>query len=221
MPTLKIKPSINRTAPTQKTQGRKPTRRGGKTRHEVLEAAITCISNEGYASASISRIAELAEVTWGVMQYHFGDKEGLMDAVLEFSMSQTENQFNDLYNSVLLLDSMEKKLHIAVNEGWEIFTGSYAKAATEVVINNRRDLHNNPEKEQYLTALDHRLNNLGKKIMFAVTNNKRTANPLSLVYLTTLKGFELNGMQNTEKHKDTKTRQALVSMLQAYVKENS
>ena len=220
MSPLKIKPSIDRKPPTQKTQGRKPSHRGGKTRHEVLEAAIACISNEGYASASIARISELAEVTWGVMQYHFGGKEGLMDAVLEFSMHETEKQFNDLYNSILLLDSMEKKLDMAVNGGWDIFTGSYAKAATELVINNRRDLHNNPEKAQYLISLNHQLNNLGEKIMLAATNNNPKAKPLSLVYLTTLKGFELNDMQNTEKHKNTTIRQALVDMLQVYIKNS-
>jgi AcrR family transcriptional regulator len=53
------------------------------TRARVIQAAIDCIYEEGFHTAHTNRIAERAEVTWGVLQYHFGDKDGLLQAVLD------------------------------------------------------------------------------------------------------------------------------------------
>ena len=54
----------------------KPSKRE-LTRNKVIEAAIDCIYREGFHAANTNRIAEQAGVTWGVLQYHFGDKDGL------------------------------------------------------------------------------------------------------------------------------------------------
>jgi AcrR family transcriptional regulator len=53
------------------------------TRARVIQAAIDCIYREGFNAAHTNKIAEEAGVTWGVLQYHFGDKDGLMQAVLD------------------------------------------------------------------------------------------------------------------------------------------
>ena len=53
------------------------------TRARVIETAIRCIYQQGFHSAHTNKIAEQAGVTWGVLQYHFGDKDGLLQAVLD------------------------------------------------------------------------------------------------------------------------------------------
>lgn len=53
------------------------------TRQKVIDAAITCIYKEGFHAAHTNKIAETAGVSWGVLQYHFGDKDGLLQAVLD------------------------------------------------------------------------------------------------------------------------------------------
>lgn len=54
-----------------------------QTRRRVIEAAISCIYEHGFNAAHTNRIAEAAGVSWGVLQYHFGDKDGLLQAVLD------------------------------------------------------------------------------------------------------------------------------------------
>ncbi len=44
---------------------------------------MRCILDEGFEAASARHIAERAGVTWGVIQYHFGDREALMMAVVD------------------------------------------------------------------------------------------------------------------------------------------
>jgi len=54
------------------------------TREKVITAAINCIYRDGFHAAHTNRIAEEAGVSWGVLQYHFGDKDGLLQAVIDF-----------------------------------------------------------------------------------------------------------------------------------------
>jgi len=65
---------------------RERTAAGGEadTRQRVIEAAIECIIDLGfYRGSSTNEIARRAGVTWGVIQWYFGNREGLMLAVLE------------------------------------------------------------------------------------------------------------------------------------------
>jgi AcrR family transcriptional regulator len=54
------------------------------TREKVIRAAIDCIYRDGFHAAHTNRIAEEAGVSWGVLQYHFGDKDGLLQAVIDY-----------------------------------------------------------------------------------------------------------------------------------------
>jgi AcrR family transcriptional regulator len=54
------------------------------TRARVIKAAVECIIELGfYRGSSTNEIARRAGVTWGVIQWYFGNREGLMLAVLE------------------------------------------------------------------------------------------------------------------------------------------
>ena len=61
---------------------KKPNKRE-VTREKVIQAAIDCIYRDGFHAAHTNRIAEEAGVSWGVLQYHFGDKDGLLQAVID------------------------------------------------------------------------------------------------------------------------------------------
>jgi len=68
------------------TDNKKPSRKSTKrevTREKVIQAAIDCIYRDGFHAAHTNRIAEEAGVSWGVLQYHFGDKDGLLQAVID------------------------------------------------------------------------------------------------------------------------------------------
>lgn len=64
------------------TPSTKPSKRE-VTRGNVIQAAIDCIYRDGFHAAHTNRIAEEAGVSWGVLQYHFGDKDGLLQAVID------------------------------------------------------------------------------------------------------------------------------------------
>ena len=87
----------------------KPTKRE-ITRSKVIEAAIDCIYQDGFHAAHTNRIAEQAGVSWGVLQYHFGDKDGLLQAVIDHifadfteTLSRTRLEGDDLEHRVAQL----------------------------------------------------------------------------------------------------------------------
>jgi TetR/AcrR family acrAB operon transcriptional repressor len=53
------------------------------TRQRLLEAALAVFSEKGYAAATLEEIAREADLTRGAIYWHFGDKAGLYNALLE------------------------------------------------------------------------------------------------------------------------------------------
>jgi len=56
-----------------------------ETREKILNAVISLIQEGGFASASSTKIAERAGVTWGAVQHHYGAKEDMLRAILNLS----------------------------------------------------------------------------------------------------------------------------------------
>ena len=52
-------------------------------RAQIVDCAIETIAELGFARASVDQIAKRADVSKGVITYHFPNKEGIMDAVIE------------------------------------------------------------------------------------------------------------------------------------------
>lgn len=54
----------------------------GDTRGRLLDAARTCLRQDGYAGLSTRRVADLGGVPLSQIAYHFGSKQGLVLALL-------------------------------------------------------------------------------------------------------------------------------------------
>jgi AcrR family transcriptional regulator len=62
---------------------------------KVVDAAIACILEEGFYRASSNEIARRAEVTWGVIQYHFGTREALLLGVLQRAAAELQRELTE------------------------------------------------------------------------------------------------------------------------------
>ena len=70
-------------APVPTRRAKVPQERGEGTRRRILEETVACVLDEGFGAASASRVTARAGVTWGVIQYHFGGRDGLLRAVVD------------------------------------------------------------------------------------------------------------------------------------------
>src|SRR6201990_599247 len=68
--------------------------RADRTRAAVIDETGRCVLEEGCGAASANHITERAGVTWGVIQYHFGDRDGLLMAVVDQGFGQLLETLN-------------------------------------------------------------------------------------------------------------------------------
>jgi len=103
------------------------TSRSRRTSEAVLNAAVREFAENGFAGARIDRIASLANVNKTALYYHFGNKDELFAAALEFGYAQfrmREQELKGEGNSVIadlerlvgaLFDSAhENRLHASL-----------------------------------------------------------------------------------------------------------
>ena len=62
--------------------GRRPNRRGESSRKHVLDVALRQLASGGPDAVSVKMIAKEAHVTWGTVQYQFGDADGFWAATI-------------------------------------------------------------------------------------------------------------------------------------------
>jgi AcrR family transcriptional regulator len=74
-----------------------------ETRTGLLEAAVTCLRETGYARLSTRAVAERAGVPVSQIHYHFGGKDGLLLAVLGHQDRQLLARQRALYGQALPL----------------------------------------------------------------------------------------------------------------------
>lgn len=68
--------------PARRGRGRPVGDREGR-RAELLDAAMKVIAEEGFAAASLRRVAQRAGCTTGAVSYYFANKEAMMAALIE------------------------------------------------------------------------------------------------------------------------------------------
>ncbi len=62
-------------------------RSGDLSRQQLIEAAAQAIYKHGYYDATVSRIAEESGLSAGNIHYHFGGKDGLLEATMRALLS--------------------------------------------------------------------------------------------------------------------------------------
>src|SRR5688572_14448295 len=94
------------TAPRRSPTGAQP--RAERTRNAVINETVRCILDEGFAPPSVRRITDRAGVTWGVVQYHFGDLDGLLMAVVDTGFGELLAALEGLEPETARLDVQER-----------------------------------------------------------------------------------------------------------------
>lgn len=103
--------------------------RGDRTRQRLIDETVRCIREEGFSAASARHIIERAGVTWGVIQHHFGDRDGLLIAVIDDAVDR-------LIASLEALSDPDQPIDTAdlVRGAWEAFANPKAMAGLEILI---------------------------------------------------------------------------------------
>src|SRR5690625_7778871 len=101
-----------RVAPRRPAHGNQA--RAERTRALAIDETVRCVLDEGIAAASAKHIAERAGMTWGVIQYHLGDRYGMLMAVVEQGFAEKLYAQGAL-GSPVEATGTEQRSHLYVN----------------------------------------------------------------------------------------------------------
>ena len=107
-----------------------------ETRRRLLDAAVLCLIDHGYANTTTSEIAERAGLSRGAQLYHFPGKEELIAGAVEHLF---ELMFGEMKEKVSRLTNENDRRATAIDLLWEICNGRLATAWLELVVASRTD----------------------------------------------------------------------------------
>jgi AcrR family transcriptional regulator len=184
--------------------------RADRTRALVIDETIRCILEEGFAAASAKHITERAGVTWGVVQYHFGDRDGLLMAVVDQGFAELTDALSELPAAA---ENFRDRAEFIVNAAWEAFSSPTSMAALEILIATRamRDTG----ASEHLAELGTTFGKLGKHIGEGLA--ARHAAAIGNLIWATLRGLVVAALVVPEPLDTRRERRTLVEMITRYV----
>lgn len=199
--------SVVGTPPTRQTQA--PRKRGDDTRARIIDETVRCVVEEGFHAATAKHVAERAGVTWGVIQYHFGDRNGLLMAVVDEGVAR-------------LLDTLDKadvgdlplreRIEVVVDTAFECDSSPTSLAAFEI-LRATRGTHEHSAR-QHLLEINAAVNQLGRLI-----SDDPSHRGVAEVIWSALRGMVLVEMIVNSHLEWQHERQLLVDMVTRYLQD--
>ena len=195
-------------SPTRARTERQPMLKGDETRRRVIAEAAACVIEEGFAAASASRIAARAGVTWGVIQYHFGDRAGLLSAVVEAGYEQFRTTLDEVRDPDA---SLRNRVADVVDAGWRAYGSPLGRASLEILINTRSARALDPSHAAALLEQARGRNRIGE----ALLGTGDDARAVEQLLWASLRGFAMALMFTPTDHDFATERAELVDVLTA------
>ncbi len=104
--------------------------RTAATRERVVAAVVASIAEVGYRKTTAAEIARRAGVTWGAVQHHFGDKDGILAAVL----ADTFGRFAERLGGPPAGASLAARVGRFVDRAWEHFASPHYRTTFEILL---------------------------------------------------------------------------------------
>jgi len=145
------------TPPTRQTQA--PRKRGDDTRALIIDETVRCVVEEGFQAATAKHVAERAGVTWGVIQYHFGDRNGLLMAVVDEGVAGLLKSLGEADVADL---GLRERIEVVVETAFRCYSSPTSLAAFEI-LRATRGTHGDSAK-RHLMEINTAINQLGRLI---------------------------------------------------------
>lgn len=132
------------------------------TRAKVIKAAINSIYRDGFHAAHTNRIAEEAGVSWGVLQYHFGDKDGLLQAVLDHIFDDFQST---LENATLDGADLRERLNQLIDMNWKLISKKEYRVSIAILRNAGKDKDSKINGQKQVKQWASRISQLWDKLL--------------------------------------------------------
>jgi AcrR family transcriptional regulator len=201
---------MNRFAPVQRqTQAE----RRESTRTALLDAAVDCLIDEGYAAVTTRGVAERAGVSQGAQQHYFdGRVDMVVQAVGQLSQRLAEQSREQIRTSQR---DERRRMQSLLDRMWDIHTGPAFQTAADLWAAARTDLELRQPIENLGRDLDRQLAQLIAEVLptLANTDSGRT---LIDVATATARGLALRRLPGLEATVDRRWRAAKSLLMDSF-----
>ncbi|MFG2306184.1 TetR/AcrR family transcriptional regulator [Actinacidiphila glaucinigra] len=125
--------------------------RSRATRQRLLEAAVACLAERGWAGSTVAVVAERAGVSRGAAQHHFPTREDLFTGAIEFVAEQWLTALRE--HAHALPHEGVPRTHAVVGMVVELYTGPIFRAALHLWVAAANEEQLRPR----VTALESRI----------------------------------------------------------------
>ncbi len=119
-------------APRTNRKRRTHAERSAETRGRIKRAVAEAISEVGFHRTTAAEISRRSGVSWGAAQHQFGDKDGILVAVLVDSF----NRFAEGLAGVGVQGkSLDERAALFIDAAWEHFGSPHYRCTFEILLN--------------------------------------------------------------------------------------
>ncbi len=186
--------------------------RAERTRAAVIDETVRCILEEGFAPPSVRHITDRAGVTWGVVQYHFGDLDGILMAVVDQGFGELLDALAALSPEAALLEE-QQRVAFVVLAVWRAFSSATSRAALEILIATRG--MRGSAVNTHLAELTTKLTDLGRRLGEELSAPDATH--IGNLIWNTLRGIVVAQMTWPEPVDQSRDLQTLVDVVGTYI----
>jgi AcrR family transcriptional regulator len=185
----------------------KPPSKREVTRAKVIQAAIDSIYRDGFHAAHTNRIAEEAGVSWGVLQYHFGDKDGLLQAVIDHIFDDFSRTLSD---TSLDGDNLRQRVDQLIDAVWQLISKKEYRVSVAILRNAGKDQSSSIDGQRQLADWARKTSRLWERLFEGEDGEPANSDVTKRLLFATLRGMadEINPSHN-------KTRKAIAEECEA------
>ncbi|BBY44882.1 TetR family transcriptional regulator [Mycolicibacterium celeriflavum] len=187
--------------------------RAERSRRAVIDETVRYILDEGFVAPSVRRITERAGLTWGVVQYHFGDLGGLLMAVVDQGLAELTEALEGLREQTASL-AIDRRTQVVVDAMWQAFSSPTSMAALEILISTRaaRGSKVNAQLSDTMRQFTELGRHLGEDL------DAPQAMEIGNLIWATLRGIVLAQMVSPQPIDTSRDRKALIDVLNTYIR---
>lgn len=186
--------------------------RAERSRQAVIDETVRYVLQEGFAPPSMRQITERAGLTWGAVQYHFGDLNGILMAVVDKGFADLLQTLDDLPAQVAQIRSQDRPAFV-VEAVWRAFSSPTSMAALEILIATRAA--RTASTNAHLTAMTARMTEIGEHLATGITPGQ--ASRLGNLIWSTIRGLVALQLTWPTPLDSTRNREMLVEVIRAYL----
>jgi AcrR family transcriptional regulator len=177
------------------TRRRSQAERSGETRARAIDAALACILEVGFRKTNMASIAARAGVTPGAIQHQFGDKAGILFAVIEHGLAMLSSR---LAVASQHDGSLPERVSLFVDAIWEGYGADLYPASLEVLTSMRGEADFRQRASEFIERIRRTVDRIWMGMFWDVEVPRQRHIRAQRLLFTTLNGLAVGTMLPTD-----------------------